>query len=105
MQKKKDRSSSTRYIWWDSEANQEAINNDTNHNHLKLNIHKPNLVVLIEAIINTKCFTKEEIDPFVNDTSPIIIDGYDCIDKFMDHVFGTTYSYSSSSSSSSTDKI
>ena len=45
MKKKKDRSNSTKYIWWDAEANQEATNNDTENNDLKLNIHKPNLVV------------------------------------------------------------
>jgi hypothetical protein len=55
---------------------------------------------------NHPYLTKEEIDTLVNDTSPIIIDGYDRIDKFMHHVFGTTCNYSTSaSSSSSTDKI
>jgi dihydrodipicolinate reductase len=60
---------------------------------------------LIEAIIKTRCFTKEEIDILVNYTSPIIIDGDDSIDKFMGHVFGTTGNYSTSSSSSSTYKM
>jgi len=105
QKKKKNKSASTRYIWWDSEANQEAVNEEAKSKELRLKIHKPNLVVLIEAIINTKCFTKEEIDHLVNDTPPTIFDGYDCIDNFMNHVFGTTYSYTSSSSSSSTDKI
>ena len=82
-----------------------GIHNDTNNNNLKLSIRKLNLVVLIEAIINTKCLSREEADNLVNDTSPIIFAGYDCIDKFMNHVFGTTYSYSTLSSSSSTDNI
>ena len=63
-----DRNSSTRFIWWDCEANQAAINDETNNKNLKLNIHKPKSVVLIEASINIKCFTKEEIDNFVHDT-------------------------------------
>ena len=92
-------------MWWDSEANQEPVNAEARNKELRLKIHKPNVVVLIETIINTKCFTTAEIDHLVNDTPPTIFDGYDCIDKIMNHVFGTTYSYTSSSSSSSTDKI
>ena len=57
QKKKTYKSTSTRYIWWDSEANQEPDNEETKHKELGLKVHKPNLVVLIETIINTTCFT------------------------------------------------
>ena len=82
---KKCKTASTRYIWWDTEASQEP-DNDNSNKQIKLNIHKPNLIVIIEAIITSKCYSKEEINYMVNHHEPIIFDGYDCINGFMDYI-------------------